>query len=141
VTRKEAIEALSASNKKARLAELVIYADAALEYNEAVDNIQRNGVIVLHPRTGAPVENPYLKVRRSAGAVLRKLPRINGAAVLYLKGEGDGKARTKKQSRKASGGDRRAPTKAKATGKAKGRGKKKVGGGRRGATGRSSSRK
>ena len=31
-----------------------IYADAFLEYREATENIEKNGVIVQHPRDGEP---------------------------------------------------------------------------------------
>jgi hypothetical protein len=46
------------------------YADAFLEYSVAMANIDANGVIVGHPRTGSPIENPYLSVRDRA---LKKL--------------------------------------------------------------------
>jgi phage terminase small subunit len=46
------------------------YADAFLEYREATTQIEAHGIIVLHPRTGAPMENPYLPIRDRA---LKKL--------------------------------------------------------------------
>jgi P27 family predicted phage terminase small subunit len=50
-----------------------IYCDACDMYNEAQENIKRNGSIVSHPRTGAPMENPYLKVRTQASMVIEKI--------------------------------------------------------------------
>ncbi len=46
------------------------YADAYMEYQEATENITRNGTIVAHPRTANPIENPYLKIRDRAAAKL-----------------------------------------------------------------------
>jgi phage terminase small subunit len=50
--------------------EAVQYADAFLEYQAATANIEAHGLIVGHPRTGNPIENPYLAVRDRA---LKKL--------------------------------------------------------------------
>lgn len=50
-----------------------LYADAYLEYIEASDNIAKNGSIVLHPRNGSPMENPYLKIRDRAFLRLQKM--------------------------------------------------------------------
>jgi phage terminase small subunit len=47
-----------------------MYADCYLEYRTASENIARNGVIVAHPRTAAPLQNPYLAVRDKALAKL-----------------------------------------------------------------------
>lgn len=46
--------------------ELKIFADAKKSYNKAQENIEEYGEIVSHPKTGAPIENPYLKVRDMA---------------------------------------------------------------------------
>lgn len=48
----------------------VQYCEAFLEYRTAAANIAEHGAIVQHPRTGNPIENPYLAVRDRA---LRKL--------------------------------------------------------------------
>lgn len=53
-----------------------LYADAYLEYREASQNIEQFGIIVQHPRTGNPIQNPYLDVRTRAAkklAAMRKL--------------------------------------------------------------------
>ncbi len=46
------------------------YSDAFMEYMNATRNIDEFGVIVKHPRTGNPIENPYLAIRDRA---LKKL--------------------------------------------------------------------
>jgi len=46
------------------------YTDAFMEYMMATQNIDEFGVIVKHPRTGNPIENPYLVIRDRA---LKKL--------------------------------------------------------------------
>jgi phage terminase small subunit len=53
-----------------------IYADAFLEYREATQNIQEHGVIVQHPRTANPIENPYLAIRDRAAAKLAAMRKI-----------------------------------------------------------------
>jgi phage terminase small subunit len=53
-----------------------IYADAFLEYREATANIEEHGVIVQHPRTANPIENPYLSIRDRAAAKLARMTRI-----------------------------------------------------------------
>jgi phage terminase small subunit len=53
---------------------LVQYADAYLEYQEATKNIEKNGLIVQHPRTSNPIENPYMAVRGRALKKLQMLP-------------------------------------------------------------------
>ncbi len=53
----------------------VYYADAYVEYQEATKNIEEHGTIVQHPRTGNPIENPYLAIRDRA---LKKLLSIRG---------------------------------------------------------------
>ena len=59
----------------------VIYCDAFLEYREASENISRNGVIVAHPRTGAPMTNPYVAIREAA---LKKLAGMRDVPAAFL---------------------------------------------------------
>lgn len=54
----------------------VQYADAYLEYKEATKNIEENGLIVQHPRTMNPIENPYMAVRDRALKKLQSMRRI-----------------------------------------------------------------
>lgn len=77
MTTDEAIDRLAELNPKIRRDRLCIYADAMMLYREASENIARNGAITAHPRTGAPLENPYLKVRKMAADTLAKFHNIN----------------------------------------------------------------
>ena len=52
------------------------YADAYLEYTEASENIDANGIIVQHPRTANPIENPYLAIRDRAARKLDAMRRV-----------------------------------------------------------------
>jgi phage terminase small subunit len=72
VTRQEVLDRLCALNPSTSRDKLTIYADALLLYREATANIAKNGAITAHPRTGSPLENPYLKVRTAAAATLSK---------------------------------------------------------------------
>ena len=63
---------LRALNPRATPARIQIYADALADYRQAQANISEFGAIVFHPRTGAPIDNPYLRVRdRAADRLLR----------------------------------------------------------------------
>lgn len=53
-----------------------MYADAFLEYREASENIDKNGAIVAHPRTGNPIENPYISIRDRAGKKLDSMRKL-----------------------------------------------------------------
>lgn len=76
MNREQLIEALTISNPKARRDRVTIYADSFLDYQEATANITEHGNIVAHPRTGAPIENPYIKVKARATAILTKVGRM-----------------------------------------------------------------
>ncbi len=52
-----------------------IYVDTFLEYRKAMDNITANGAVCQCPRTGSPIDNPYLKVRDRAQKTLVDLSR------------------------------------------------------------------
>lgn len=71
--RDEIVSALLSDGNKMDKAHL--YADALMEWLEARANIDEHGAIVFHPRTGAPIENPYLSVRTKAA---KKLQDIKG---------------------------------------------------------------
>ena len=71
--RETILAALRSDNPKARADLLAIYADAFIEYHTAQDNISEHGSIVFHPRTGAPIENPYLAVRDRASKKLQSI--------------------------------------------------------------------
>lgn len=76
MNREQLIEALVAANPKARLDRITIYVDSFIDYHEASKNITKHGNIVAHPRTGAPIDNPYCKIKAKATAVLTKVGRI-----------------------------------------------------------------
>jgi phage terminase small subunit len=60
----------------------VFYTDAYLTHQEASENVQRNGAIVNHPRTGNPIINPYLQIRDTAAKTLGAL-KLKGADFLW----------------------------------------------------------
>lgn len=69
-------DALRADNPAQPLAVLQQYADLFCAYQEAQTNIDAFGNVVAHPRTGAPLENPYVKIRDNAAKALRRFGRI-----------------------------------------------------------------
>jgi phage terminase small subunit len=73
MSKAEIIEALVAAGNLRSKATL--YADAYLEYTTATENIDQYGMVVNHPRTGNPIENPYLDLRDKA---LKKLLGFKG---------------------------------------------------------------
>lgn len=83
MTRERAIEILIGSNGPEQRHFVEMYAASFCTYLEAEDNIRRNGAVVAHPRTGAPLENPYLKVRSQAMREMRELTGLNGLAELW----------------------------------------------------------
>jgi S1-C subfamily serine protease len=74
-------------NPKVRAIDLRVFADALRSYTEASENIRRNGVIVSHPRTGAPIENPYLKAQKQTGDILTKMRAVKADRVLEMLAE------------------------------------------------------
>lgn len=76
-TKEEIVSILLANNPESSIKDLVMqYADIYLEYAEATANINEHGIIVKHPRTMNPMENPYLSVRDKAQKKLSKLRRV-----------------------------------------------------------------
>ena len=63
-------------NPKGRTSDIEMYSHHFIGYLEAAENIAQNGVLVSHPRTGQPMENPYLKVRANAESGMSKLKRL-----------------------------------------------------------------
>ena len=72
MTKMEAYQALVEANPRS-VSACAMYADAWHEYCQAQANIDEHGTIVYHPRTGAPIENPYIAVRDRAGRTMRSL--------------------------------------------------------------------
>jgi len=72
----EVLALLQADNPQAPLASLEMYAGTFLDYQEAAGNVAENGTIVAHPRTGAPIENPYFRIKVAAMKSLLAFKRI-----------------------------------------------------------------
>lgn len=69
----EVLRILKKNNKSAAQDKIRMYADAYMDYQEAAENIRENGAICAHPKTGAPMDNPYLKVRNQMRPILVKM--------------------------------------------------------------------
>ena len=78
------LEELKKDNPSRRTIDLQIFAEALAVYVEASKNIREHGAIVLHPRTGTPIENPYLKVQATKGAVLERMKLIKCDRVMRM---------------------------------------------------------
>lgn len=77
ITRATIIALLRGANPQAREDELQLYAVAYVEYQEAQAKIVDLGVVLSHPRTGIPMDNPYLKIRKAATEQMLRL--VNGS--------------------------------------------------------------
>lgn len=73
---------LAEENPNASLLSVRLYADALRIYVEASKNVRENGAICVHPRTGSPIENPYLAVQARQAAALGKMKRLNTAKTM-----------------------------------------------------------
>ena len=71
VTRAEVVACLRSANPRATDQEIELYASHFLDYQEAEQNIRKHGTIVLHPRTGAPIDNPYSRIKGTSSKQLR----------------------------------------------------------------------
>ena len=69
-------ELILADNPAARVVDVEQYSHQAVAYVEASVSILNLGTITAHPRTAAPMENPYLKVRASSLATMNKIKRL-----------------------------------------------------------------
>lgn len=81
ITRAEVVAALKLANPKRRLDELEMYADGFTAYAEAGMNIAANGNIVIHPRTGAPITNPYLEIRAQGVRTMKAVSGLKADAL------------------------------------------------------------
>jgi len=70
-------------NPCAKEQDIRIYADAFIDYVSAIENIRRNGTICAHPRTGQPMENPYLKVKAGAITTMAKAKTVTATDLLW----------------------------------------------------------
>ena len=76
MNREQLMTVLRGANPTAPVGDMQMYLDAYQDYCAAQANIAEHGAIVLHPRTGAPIENPYLKVRGGALATMKQFGRL-----------------------------------------------------------------
>lgn len=78
------VDELTKDNPRASKIDIQIFADALRTYHEASLNVAKNGAICSHPRTGAPIENPYLKIRAQQVGILTKMRQIKSDRVHQL---------------------------------------------------------
>lgn len=77
VTRDEIIAGLVERGTRRDIASQ--YADVYTTYREATTHIGQHGSVVAHPRTGVPLENPFLKVRAEALKQLQAMRQIDAS--------------------------------------------------------------
>lgn len=56
---------------------ITVFADALTLYHEATGNIQKNGAVTGHPKTGAPITNPYIPIRDLASKTICRFHKEN----------------------------------------------------------------
>lgn len=78
------IQSLREHNEQAREADLLIYADALLGYCRARREVERQGAVVLHPKTGAPIDNPHLRIMQQCSAIMGRYKRIQSDDALAI---------------------------------------------------------
>lgn len=115
VDRVQAFVILQMDNPKIDRGTLQQYVDQFAAYIEAQDNISRIGTVAAHPRTGAPIENPYLKVRDNAARMLQKMRRVTNTAALWERFTTDGGPTDGTATRNASELDSTGPVHGKKT--------------------------
>lgn len=79
---KEIAAALKRDNPNHSDGEITVMADCIALYCEAAKNVRENGAVVLHPRTGTPIDNPYLKIMRENGQMIAKKRSMKTAAAI-----------------------------------------------------------
>ena len=73
ITKAEVVEVLRRSNPAGKEQSVQMYAQSFMEYVEAVANVEANGTVCAHPRTGQPMDNPYCKVKAAAMSSMGKM--------------------------------------------------------------------
>ena len=56
---------------------ITVFVDALTVYREASENILKNGAVTGHPKTGAPITNPYMPIREKASKSICRFHRDN----------------------------------------------------------------
>lgn len=83
MTRADVAAILRAANPTAPASQVEQYAAAWLEFRHADAKITALGTVIAHPRTGAPIDNPYLRIRAQAAATMAGLGEIRRADELW----------------------------------------------------------
>lgn len=88
-TKIEIAESLAAENPEfVKRVDLLVFAGALKMYVEASANVDKNGAICAHPRTGQPIENPFLAVQERAARVMARMRRIKSDRTVEIYGAG-----------------------------------------------------
>ena len=74
--RADVVALLRKNNLWVNDASIALYADAYMDYATAQANIAKHGSVVFHPRTGAPISNPYIPIRAAASKAIREIKLI-----------------------------------------------------------------
>ena len=75
---------ITEDNPGAKVNDVETYMHQFLTYLEAAQSVLELGTIVAHPRTAAPMENPYVKVRAAALAAMTKIKRLRKLDRLWI---------------------------------------------------------
>jgi len=70
------LKKLKDDNPHAPYDEIEIYAAALTNFCEAEENVRNYGIIIAHPRTGVPMDNPYLKIMDTSSRQMLACKRI-----------------------------------------------------------------
>lgn len=81
ITPEDAYAVLRQHNPRSPEAAVVAYATAWAEYETADENIREHGTVVFHPRSGAPISNPYLSIRADCERRMNRLKGIKADAL------------------------------------------------------------
>ena len=73
MTAQNVVEILQQDNPRHDRGTMHLYAAAFIIYEEARANIAKNGAVVAHPRTGEPLNNPYLQIMQKQRDALIKI--------------------------------------------------------------------
>jgi hypothetical protein len=77
ILRDDIVQKLMGDDPNLRAQDAVLYVDLWLEYVEASDSIDANGMICLHPRTPVIIENPYMPRRDKTRAALAQIRNVD----------------------------------------------------------------
>lgn len=81
MTRREMLETILESSPRASAHNAEQYLGAFLAWHEANDNIIEHGAIVVNPKSGEPMANPYSAVRDRSWKTMDSCRGVNGDAL------------------------------------------------------------